>query len=509
MSKDIRQRAKQLGAADAGGLIKSSLPDVASRMNPPQIAQVQKVLDAAVVNPAIKKEADELYRKSVIASSGGYTNRDPALVARADELMQSGIRVTEADKHVWLDFERLLTPDALKTTTDNPDEAAFFNRVRGTLASEGVWLRFEHSLVSDPDDPPRRIVDHKNFEAWLSLGYNGDTIATRTGLLDRSALLGTTRLGAGYYSSVVKGGVSNMLEHALRRVLHQIQDGRNEHELLASDRLKAAPGVVGVSDLLGGADFPDIDMWSDPRSLITLANVQNVDGNVVAPCRTLFMAGVETSICAQRLADYIGNTQKGAQRAVKFLRVLKLAGKIAEVVLVVYAVFATLTRLLAAEALEGGAGAGLRALPPGGGAPPVTARYGAYNTTYLGKEAFAQTVEVADGLLDANGGAAGIRRAIASNVTLDTLPPLVRQAVDEGVMNAYRLAEQAANEEYSQGLKELMSRNASVAEKDVYTQRWYNKYGIHYPYEEGPTYIPPEQRYWGDENWFARLYENK
>lgn len=512
MSKDIRQRAKELGASDAGTLIKASLPDVFPKMTAQQIAQVQKVLDAAVVNPEIKKEAEALYRKSIIASSGALTNRDPDIVRQADQLMQQMIIVTEADKAVRLDFEKLIKPDTFTPITDNPDEGTFLTKVRNTLASKGVWLRFEHKMVPDPNEPQRRMVDQKNFEAWLSLGANGYTIATQTGSLDRTSLLNTQPLGAGYYSQVVKGTVQSMLSEAIRRVNNQIQDGLNEHQLLAADRRRAAVGVVGVSDLLGGADFPDVDMWDDPAKMINIALTQNANGNVLAPCRTLFIAGFETSICAKKLADYIADTQKGAQRAIKVLKVLVIAGKIAEAVLVVYAVFTTLTRLLATRALEAGAEAGFRALPPGSpppAPPPYTGPGAYYPTNYMGKEAFGQTVEVAEGLLDSNGGAANIKRAIATNATLDTLSPAVRQAVDEGVMDAYRLADQAANEEYSKGLQELMKRDASVAEKDAYTQRWYNKYGIDYPYQEGPTYIPPEQRYWDNENWFARQFENQ
>src|SRR5262249_10521383 len=98
MGKTNRQRAKELQAEDAKELIKVSLPEVFKIMSSAQFDQAQRVLDAVVVNPALEKEANDLYRKSVIARSGNYANRDPKLVQQADDLMNSRIAVTEADK---------------------------------------------------------------------------------------------------------------------------------------------------------------------------------------------------------------------------------------------------------------------------------------------------------------------------------------------------------------------------------------------------------------------------
>src|SRR5713226_8185208 len=95
-----RQRAKALKAADARELVKPSLPLVLQQMTPTQVDQVQRVLDSYVVNPAVQKEVDDLNRKSIIAQSNGYANRDPELVRRAEKAKENLIPVTEADKRV-------------------------------------------------------------------------------------------------------------------------------------------------------------------------------------------------------------------------------------------------------------------------------------------------------------------------------------------------------------------------------------------------------------------------
>ena len=65
-----RQRAKALKAADARTLLKASLPFVLEHMTDEQVQQMQRVLDAAVVNPDVQKEAEDLYRRSIVAQSG-------------------------------------------------------------------------------------------------------------------------------------------------------------------------------------------------------------------------------------------------------------------------------------------------------------------------------------------------------------------------------------------------------------------------------------------------------
>ena len=57
---DDRKRAIALKAADARTLLQRHLPYVLTVLTPAQLAQVQKVLDAEVVNPEVAKQANEV-----------------------------------------------------------------------------------------------------------------------------------------------------------------------------------------------------------------------------------------------------------------------------------------------------------------------------------------------------------------------------------------------------------------------------------------------------------------
>lgn len=393
-----RQRAKALKAADARTLLKSSLPFLLQQMAPEHIQQVQKVMDAAVVNPVISKEADELYRRSVTHRIGTQVNRDPKMVRRAERVAQTMIPVTEKDKHIRLDFSKLLAHDALLPTTDNPDEVAYLSKIRQTLASKGVWLRIGQSPVRDPENPSRHIIDPRTFELWLSLGYDGDAIPTRTGRLTRDELLGTTVLGAGYYTEVHQGKIQSMLDMVIKRLESQISTGETLHEMQETARDGAAPLVVPISDFLGGANFPSKKIWNPPSDLVRQSLKENVEGNVKNSTKSLIFAAVSTQVAAELLDHYIDDTTTGAQRAVKILNVMVIAGKIAEAVLVVRALVGGLVRLLATEAAE-----------TGGTAVAVNAAKnrspGAYaQTNYNGRAAFEKTVNQAGVTLETDAG---------------------------------------------------------------------------------------------------------
>src|ERR1044071_4837715 len=199
---DDRTRAIALKAADTRTLLQKHLPYVLTVLTPAQLAQVQRVLDAEVVNPEVAKQANDVYRKSWTAQSGNLVLRDEKMVNRAYRIMASQIKANESDHHIRLDYSRLLTVDALTPITDNPDEAEYLGRVRNTLESKGIWLRFDKQLVRDPDDQSRWMVDPRTFKAWLCIGYDGDGIPTNDGQLDREELLGTVLFGAGYYGAV-------------------------------------------------------------------------------------------------------------------------------------------------------------------------------------------------------------------------------------------------------------------------------------------------------------------
>ena len=151
---DDRKRAIALKAADARGLLQKHLPYVLHVLTPAQLAQVQRVLDAEVVNPEVAKQANEVYRKSVTAQSGNLVLRDQKTVDRAYRIMATQIKASESDQHIRLDYKRLLTVDALTPVTDNPDEREYLGRVRNTLENKGIWLRFDNELGARPGRSP-------------------------------------------------------------------------------------------------------------------------------------------------------------------------------------------------------------------------------------------------------------------------------------------------------------------------------------------------------------------
>ena len=353
-----RQRAVALKAADARALIKSHLPFTLQQMSAAQVDLVQRVLDSYVVNPAVKKEADELYRKSIQGQSGSVVARDPDIVRRGDKVMEDYIEIKESDKNVRLDFAKLLTPDALNPTSDNPDEAAYLIKVKQTLASKGVWLRIERKPVPNPNNPSSTMLDERTFDVWLTLGPDGDSFKTQTGRLDRDALFANDSLGAGYYTEVVHGKVQEALHKAINRVRYFIGNGETLHSMIAQDRIRAFPGVVPISDAVGGAHYPNQSIWNPPEDVLNVALSQNSRGNVKAPSKTIVLASIMTQIAAEDLSDYIEATGVGARRVVQVLTVVDKVAKIVGVVLVVYGAIGGLMRLLATEATATATGEG-------------------------------------------------------------------------------------------------------------------------------------------------------
>ena len=240
---DDRKRAIALKAADAKTLLQRQLPYVLSVLTPAQLAQVQRALDAEVVNPEIAKEANEVYRKSVKQQAGALVVRDERMVHRAYRIAATQIKAGESDHHIRLDYHRLLTADALRPATDNPDEADYLRRVRNTLESKGIWLRFDKQLVHDPEAPGesgRWVMDPRTFRAWLCVGYDGDAIPTNDGQLDREELLGTVLFGAGYYDAVHRGPTQRSLERQIAILSDDIDSGIAEHNRLIHAKSQGA-----------------------------------------------------------------------------------------------------------------------------------------------------------------------------------------------------------------------------------------------------------------------------
>lgn len=320
-----RRKAKALNAQDATYLLAPPLPVVLSHMTPSQINQVQKVLDAAVVNPVVKKEAQDLYRRSVTHRAVSVYTVDEKTERRGDRAMEGMIWVKEDDKHIRLDFEKLLAKDALEPITDNPDEADYLKKVRNTLKEKGVWLRITQ----------RSLVDPRNFEVWLSLGYDGDAIPTGTGLLDRDAILGTTLFDVGYIKEVTQGKVQKTLESLIYSLELDIEDGEREHNRLIRRYEDAFPGVAEISDAIGGADLPGRSIWAYSKKLMSNAHELNKDGNIMGSQAFLLVAAVAVREAALLLSTYAEKSSDGAGSVVKVLEVAKTAGEIAQMGLVV------------------------------------------------------------------------------------------------------------------------------------------------------------------------------
>ncbi|MEQ1760036.1 MAG: hypothetical protein ABL986_17100 [Vicinamibacterales bacterium] len=350
MSQDqqVRQKAKALGALDASDLIKT-VPGMAGLLTRAQIDQIQDVLDAAVLNPVLKQEGDEIYRKSVTFQIGNQVNRDPDLVRKADAVYARMIPVSEQSRRIRLDVDRLLAADALLPRTDNPDEIAYLGKVKTTLLSKGIWLRISQPYVRDTQDRSRHVLDPRTFELWFSLGSDGDAIPTRDGTIDREELLATTMIGAGYYRAVTSGHVQMTLRREMIRLEVEIEDGIAEHNRLIARKRDAFPGVAEIADALGGADLPSRSIWDHSHKMLVTALTLNISGSVSASQVYLTVAAVSARNAAMMVADYADKSAQGAASAIGIAKVVKTVAAIAEVALTVTGVG------IAAKLARGGA----------------------------------------------------------------------------------------------------------------------------------------------------------
>ena len=382
--EDPKQRAKKLNAVDARAILQASLPYVLARMSNAQIQQVQRVLDAAVVNQEVSKEVDDLWRKSIKRYGPVVYTQDPALARRAEHAAKGFIPVEEADKRIRLDYKALLAPDALRATTDNPDEARYLKRVEQTLVDKGVWLRLSQPFVRDPKDPSAHIIDPRRFEAWLSLGPDGGPIPTDSGRLTRETLLKNTSIASGYVERVYWGPVQSALDREIKRVSTQIQDGMEKHIILTRQRQETpnwvvggtkvfswitdkSPLVTGMKPNVGGhvrasAELPDFSIWDQPHALLLKAMDLNSSGNVRVSQVFLVVAAISARNTAQLLEDYVDNLSAEVERVVNFLEVVKTCGEVAQVGLTVVDVAAAAQFVRGAVVITRGGEATVRLL---------------------------------------------------------------------------------------------------------------------------------------------------
>ena len=399
-----RKRAIALKAADAKKEIGAALPLVLRVMSPAQIEQVQKIFDAAVVNPVIYKEANEVYSKSVTAQIGNQVMRNEKMANRAFQMGRTMIPMPEKDKRVRLDFEKLLSVDALKPKTDNADEASYLVTIRNTLKEKGVYLRFILPNVSRENSAlfGTWMKDPRKFEMWLSLGEDGGEIPAKDGVLTREAIIGNSLLGANYYTRVYQGPIQRKLNETVKHLESKLSDGELLHMEWIKIRNDTNFAVKGISDFLGGANFPDMTIWKQPHGLLTQALTQNVGGNVKDSAKSLVYAAISVEVASKVLKTFIADTTTGAARAVKILTVAKVAGEIAEMFLVLRALVGGMIRLAAGEAAAETAGSGVVKKVVKDKSP---AAY--YDTNYAGRAAFEKTANQAAVTGGTGGGAAG------------------------------------------------------------------------------------------------------
>ena len=323
-----QKKAEKLGAPDAEELI-ATVPKLARLLSKGDVAKVQKVLDAAVLNPMYEEAYQKAMRDSVIARSGGLVLRDRTKERRARRILNKQIDITKNDLCTRVDHNRMLTANALAPQTDNPDEADYLVRVRQTLNQRGVWLRLGQPWEAQQGRDP------KLWEFWFSLGPNGDTIDTDDAMIDREELLDTTMLGAGYYNSVLTGQIQTKLDRAIERFDTEYDNGWALHTELMRNRQQSALGVAKIADVLGGAEFPSITIWERAHKLRIKARQANIGGNVLAAQVYLLVASLVVKYNATLLWDYFDKTIKGGDRAVTILKVVVAIGAVAEAVLMV------------------------------------------------------------------------------------------------------------------------------------------------------------------------------
>lgn len=322
------EKAEDLGAADAEALI-ATVPKLARLLSRGDVAKVQKVLDAAVLNPMYEEAYRKALRESVISRSGGLVLRDRTKERRARRILNRQIDIAKSDLCTRVDHNRMLTADALVPQTDNPDEADYFLRVRQALSQRGVWLRLGQPWEAQQGRDPTL------WEFWFSLGPNGDTIETEDAMIDREELFDTTMIGDGYYNSVLTGQVQTKLDRAIDRFDTEYDNGWALHTELMRNRHQAAVGVARIADVLGGAEFPSMAIWERAHKLRIKARQANTGGNVKEAQVCLLVASLVVKHNATLLWDYLDKTITGGDRAVTALKVIVAVAAVAEAALMV------------------------------------------------------------------------------------------------------------------------------------------------------------------------------
>ena len=388
-----RRRAAKLGAVPAVAVLAAYLPALIPRLSPEQIAQLQRVIDGAVINPGVSE------RWSAVAQKDEQHHRkygvyDEKLGDQEEAIAKEFVPTGPADKRIHLDAAALFTPDLFTPRNDNPDEAAFLTGIRSYLEAKGIWL-----LVGDGTFP----------EVWLSLGPEPDgskTIRAPLGWLTQESLLETQLLGANHFDRVVEGRVATTFQREADHVFDQVESGREEHFVRERLRDDTVFGVVEVSDLVGGVDWPSKSIWDAPfDALMEALDLRNA-GEWSRATATLIAASQLAQAAAGRLHTAAEASEAGASVTAKWLTRVKVAAQITETVLMAW------TGAVAVAGI-GTAGAGGGAAAAGAGAAEIDAlaeqtlqRYLARNPELAGElSSKVEAVKTAAGTVDRGVGA--------------------------------------------------------------------------------------------------------
>ena len=131
-----RQKAKELGAADAGALVET-VPYLAGLLSKKEIVQIQGVLDAAVLNPMYQEQYNKAMKDSVVAYAGKMVLRDQTKLRRAHRIRKNWGGVSKNDQFIRVDYRKMLTADALIPRTLNPDVQTISRRFDKSLIPRG------------------------------------------------------------------------------------------------------------------------------------------------------------------------------------------------------------------------------------------------------------------------------------------------------------------------------------------------------------------------------------
>ena len=308
-----RRRASELGAPTAEELLTAQMPWVAGLLSPAQLQQIQNVVDAWVLNPVVKGEVAKL-DAAAIKSYGSISVTDPAKQSKADAAREDLVPFVPGDRYFRLRLEDVTTGDLLTPPSGlDPGEMRFRDSLFQRLTTQGIWL----SVGSMPT-------------ATVSLTYGRDGYAfDAKQKLTLEKIKECQPLGALWWETVMWSPERKAMGHEISRLFVELQSSQGEH---MEDQSFHNTLVTGPwSELIGGADFPPLSIWTKPWDLYWKARDRANADDVLSALGLLGRVASMVQRNAILLNEYENKTLEGATLAVKWLRRAKFAGEIAAV----------------------------------------------------------------------------------------------------------------------------------------------------------------------------------